>query len=164
MISRLGFHTTEKGESSGTKRNYPKNKTTPKVNKTTGKKVFKPIFFVCHKPGHTTNVYRDKPNRNANYNTNARYVSRKFEGHCFTCGMYGHRHVECRYGENKLVTHMHPRPNGAWIRNFDNWENLNWQRSYDNWFSPFEMEKVTNVICTFCNNLGHVAMSYRRRT
>lgn len=26
------------------------------------------------------------------------------------------------------------------------------------------MEKVTNVICTICNNFGHVAMNYRRRT
>lgn len=38
-ISRLGFHTTKKGESLGIKRNYPKNKNNPKVNKTIGKKV-----------------------------------------------------------------------------------------------------------------------------
>lgn len=75
-ISGLDFHTTGKGESSGTK-----NKIAPKFNKTIGKKVFKPICFVCHKPSHTANVCRNKPNINANYNTNARYVSRKFEGH-----------------------------------------------------------------------------------
>lgn len=157
-ISGLGFHTTEKGESSGIK-----NKMASKVNKTTSKKVFKPIFFVCHKPGHIASVCRNKPNRNANYNTNARYVSRKFEGHCDTCGMYGHRHIECRYGSNNPIPHMHSRPNGDRIRNFNNQVNRNWQRSYGNWFRPFEMEKTTNVVCTFCNNFGHVAMNYKKR-
>lgn len=60
-IFGLSFHTTKKGECSGTKSNYTKNKTAPKVNKTTDKKVFKPVCFVCRKPGHTANVYRDKP-------------------------------------------------------------------------------------------------------
>lgn len=109
--SGLVFHTSEKGESSSTKRNTLKNKYAPKVKKPTGKKVFKPVCFVYHKLGHTTNVCRDKPNINASYNTNARYVSKKFEGHCFTCRMYGHRSIECRCGANNLVPHMHPRPN-----------------------------------------------------
>lgn len=59
-ISRIGFHTSEKGESSGTKSNTLKNKYAPKINKPTSKKVFKPICFVFHKPGHTANVCRDK--------------------------------------------------------------------------------------------------------
>lgn len=41
---------------------------------------------------------------------------------------------------------------------------MNWQRPYGNRFSPFEMEKVTNVICTIYNNFGHVAMNCERRT
>lgn len=41
---------------------------------------------------------------------------------------------------------------------------LNWQKPYVNLFSPFEMEKVTNVICTIYNNYGHVAMNCKRRT
>lgn len=39
--SGLGFHTSEKVESSGTKSNTLKNKSAPKVKKPTGKKVFK---------------------------------------------------------------------------------------------------------------------------
>lgn len=73
-----------------------------------------------------------KPNKNESYNTNARYVSKKFEGHCFTCGMYGHRFVECRYGANNHVLYMHPRPNGDQMRNFDNRVNLNGKRPYGN--------------------------------
>lgn len=78
--------------------------------------------------------------------------------------MYGHRLVVCRYGANNPAPHMHSRPNGNWMRNFDNQVNMNWKRPYGNRFSPFEMEKVTNVICTICNNFGHVAMNCRRRT
>lgn len=162
-ISGLGFHTTKKGESSGTMSNNPKNKSSPKINNPTSK-VFKPVCFVCHKLGHTANVCRNKPNRNANYNTNASYVSKKFEGHCFTCGMYEHRSIECRYGANNHISHMHPKPNGNYMRNFDIRINMNWQRPPNKLFSPFEMEKVTNIACTICNNFGHVAMNCRRRT
>lgn len=81
-ISGLGFHTTEKGESFDTQRNYPKNKNASKVNKTTSKKTFKPVYFICYKPSHTARVCKNKPMENASYNTNTRYVSRKFEGHC----------------------------------------------------------------------------------
>lgn len=110
--SRLGFNTSEKGESSGTRRNMHKGKTTPKANKPTGKKSFKPICFIYHKPGHISNVCRSKPNNNKGYNANVRYVSRRFEGHCYTCNMYGHRSVECRYEEKNLACHMNPRPIG----------------------------------------------------
>lgn len=160
--SGIGFNTSEKGESSGNKSNMHKGKTAPKANNPTNKKAFKLVFFICHKPGHTANACRSRPNESTCYNANTRYV--RFEGHCFTCNMYGHRSIECRYGEKNLAPHMNPRPNGDWRRTYENWGNMNWQKPHVNWFSPFEMEKVTNVICTICNNYGHVDMNYRRRT
>lgn len=163
-LHQLGFNTSEKGVSSGTKSNIHKDKTGLKAHKPIGKKVFKPIYFICHKPGHTANVCRNRSNGNTCYNANTRYVSKRFEGHCFTCKIYGHRSVECKFGENNPVPHMSSRPNGNWMRSYENRGNMNWQIPYVNWFSPFEMEKVTNVICTICNNYGHVAMNYERIT
>lgn len=76
--SGLGFNTSEKGESFGTKRNMHLDRTTPKAKKPTDKKSFKPVCFICHKPRHTTNVCRSRSNENTGYNANNRYVCRRF--------------------------------------------------------------------------------------
>lgn len=123
--SGLRFNTSEKGESFGTKSNVHKVKTSPKAKKPIGKKVFKPICFICHKPRCTTNACRRRPNVNTSYNANARYVSRRFEGHCYICNIYGHRLVECKYGVNNSTPHMNPRPINDWRRTYDNRRNMN---------------------------------------
>lgn len=54
----LGYTAFEKGEPSGTKDNIEEGKSTPKIQKSTSKKPYKPVCFNYHKSGHTANVFR----------------------------------------------------------------------------------------------------------
>lgn len=162
----LGYTTFDKGESFSTKDNIEGGKSIPKIQKSTGEKPYKHVCFNCHKPRHTANVCKSRSNATNGYrpNTYQGYKTTTLNGYCYTCNMHGHRVIECRYGTNNLSPHMSQRSGGGWKRNFNDQRRPNWQRPYANQSSPYEMEKMMNLICTIFRNYGHVAMNCRRRT
>lgn len=114
------------------------------------------ILIICRRRSSSFDGYRS--------NAYEGYKPSTFNGYCYTCNKYGHRVIECRPGMNNQRSFMNQRPKDVWQRSFNDRRNPTWQRPYVNWFSPSEMEKRMNMICTICNNYGHVAMNYRRRT
>lgn len=124
----LCYTTFKKGETFGTKDNMEEGKSIPKIQKSTGKKPYKPICFNCHKLGHTANICRSKSNvvNGYKHNTYQGYKPRNFNGYCYTCKMHGHRVVECRNGANNPTTHMNQRSGSDWTRTFNDQRNPNW--------------------------------------
>jgi hypothetical protein len=75
-----------------------------------------------------------------------------FLGHCYTCGNFGHKAINCRINErNNYASYM----NGEKSRygNIRRPVNIN--------YNPFDPLMDENIVCYKCNNLGHKAQ-YRR--
>lgn len=68
-------------------------KSTSNNKKTIGKKPYKPVYFICHKVGHTANVCRSRSSSFNGYRYNAYegYKPKTFNGYFYTCNKYGHR-------------------------------------------------------------------------
>jgi hypothetical protein len=71
-----------------------------------------------------------------------------FLGHCYTCGKFGHKAINCRINErNNYESYM----NGENSR----YENVH--RLLNKNYNPFDPLMDQNIVCYKCNNLGHKA-------
>jgi hypothetical protein len=71
-----------------------------------------------------------------------------FLGHCYTCGNFGHKVINCRINE---------RNNYASYMNGENSRYGNVRRPINRNYNPFDPLMDQNFVCYKCNNLGHKA-------
>jgi hypothetical protein len=71
-----------------------------------------------------------------------------FLGHCYTCGNFGHKAINCRINE---------RNNYASYTNGENSRYGNVHRPVNINYNPFDPLMDENIVCYKCNNLGHKA-------
>jgi hypothetical protein len=75
-----------------------------------------------------------------------------FLGHCYTCGNFGHKTINCR---------MNERNNYASYINGENSRYGNVCRLANINYNPFDLLMDQNSVCYKCNNLGHKARDCR---
>jgi hypothetical protein len=75
-----------------------------------------------------------------------------FLGHCYTCGNFGHKAINCRINE---------RNNYASYMNGENSRYENVCRPFNINYNPFDPLMDQNIVCYKCNNLGHKAQDCR---
>jgi hypothetical protein len=75
-----------------------------------------------------------------------------FLGHCYTCGNFGHKAINCRINE---------RNNYASYMNGENSRDGNVCRPMNRNYNPFDLLMDQNIVCYKCNNHGHKARDYR---
>jgi hypothetical protein len=75
-----------------------------------------------------------------------------FLGHCYTCGNFGHKEINCRINE---------RNNYASYMNGENSRHENVRRPFNRNYNPFDPLMDQNIVCYKCNNLGHKARDCR---
>jgi hypothetical protein len=75
-----------------------------------------------------------------------------FLGHCYTCGNFGHKAINCRINE---------RNNYASYMNGENSRYGNVRRPVNINYNPFDPLMDENIVCYKCNNLGHKAQYCR---
>jgi hypothetical protein len=76
-----------------------------------------------------------------------------FLGHCYTCGNFGHKAINCRINE---------RNNYASYMNGENSRYENVRRPFNRNYNPFDPLMDQNIVCYKCNNLGHKARDCRK--
>jgi hypothetical protein len=73
-------------------------------------------------------------------------------GHCYTCGNFGHKAINCRINEmNNYASYL----------NGENSRYGNVCRPVNRNYNPFEPLMDENIVCYKCNNLGHKAQYCR---
>jgi hypothetical protein len=75
-----------------------------------------------------------------------------FLGHCYTCGNFGHKAINCRINE---------RNNYASYMNGENSRYENVRRPFNINYNLFDPLMDQNIVCYKCNNLGHKARDCR---
>jgi hypothetical protein len=77
-----------------------------------------------------------------------------FLGHCYTCGNFGHKAINCRINERNNYT--------SYI-NGENSRYGNVRRLFNINYNPFDPLMDQNIVCYKCNNIGHKEL-YCRET
>jgi hypothetical protein len=75
-----------------------------------------------------------------------------FLGHCYTCGNFGHKAINCRINE---------RNNYASYMNGENSRYENVRRPFNINYNRFDPLMDQNIVCYKCNNIGHKARDCR---